>query len=107
MLELSLLALVFVVAYLNGANDISKGIATLVGSGVMRPSRAIAWGTITTAAGAIAGVAITGGLIKTFSSGILAQPYSSSTFPIAVAIGAIGWIFLQREPAYRFLLRTR
>lgn len=93
MLEFLLLALVLVVAYLNGANDISKGIATLVGSGVMRPSRAIAWGTITTAAGAIAGVAITGGLLKTFSSGILAQPYSSSTFPIAVAIGAIGWIF--------------
>ncbi len=97
MLEVLLLTLVFVLAYLNGANDISKGIATLVGGGVMRPSRAILWGAFTTTAGALAGVAITGGLIKTFSSGILSQTSNATTFPMAVAIGAMGWIFFATQ----------
>jgi len=93
LLEISLVVLVFVLAYLNGANDISKGIATLVGGKVIRASTAIIWGTLTTTLGAIIGVAITGGLLKTFSSGILSHPVTAITFPIAVAIGAIGWIF--------------
>ena len=93
MLEISLMILVFVLAYLNGANDISKGIATLVGGKVIRPATAIIWGTVTTTLGAIVGVAITGGLLKTFSSGILSHPAESIIFPIAVAIGAMGWVF--------------
>lgn len=93
MLEIFLAVLVFVLAYLNGANDVSKGIATLVGGKTLRPSRAMIWGTLTTTLGAIIGVAITGGLLKTFSSGILSHPAESTTFPIAVACGAIGWIF--------------
>ncbi len=40
------LAAIFIVgfglAYLNGANDVSKGIATLVGSGVTNYRRAVA-----------------------------------------------------------------
>lgn len=39
------------VAYLNGANDVSKGIATLAGSGVTNYQRAILWGTLWTGAG--------------------------------------------------------
>jgi len=93
LLEISLMILVFVLAYLNGANDISKGIATLVGGKVIRPATAIIWGTVTTTLGAIVGVAITGGLLKTFSSGILSHPAESIIFPIAVAIGAMGWVF--------------
>jgi len=93
LLEFSLVVLVFVLAYLNGANDISKGIATLVGGKTLRPSQAIVWGTLTTTLGAMVGVAITGGLLKTFSSGILSHPAESINFPIAVAIGAMGWIF--------------
>lgn len=96
-MEFFLIALVFVLAYLNGANDISKGIATLVGSHVIRASTAILWGMLTTTLGAMAGVAIAGGLLKTFSSGILTHPANSTTFPIAVAIGAIGWIFFATQ----------
>jgi PiT family inorganic phosphate transporter len=88
---------VFILAYLNGANDISKGIATLVGSSVMHPRRAILWGAVTTIAGALAGVAISGGLLKTFSSGVLATPLQSTTFPVAVAVAAIGWIFFATQ----------
>lgn len=93
MLEIFLAVLVFVLAYLNGANDVSKGIATLVGGKTLRPTHAVIWGTLTTTLGAVVGVAITGGLLKTFSSSILSHPAESITFPIAVAFGAIGWIF--------------
>ncbi|KAA0220542.1 inorganic phosphate transporter [candidate division KSB1 bacterium] len=96
-MEFVLFALVFVLAYLNGANDISKGIATLVGSHVVRASTAILWGTLTTTLGAMAGVAITSGLLKTFSSGILSHPANSTMFPIAVALGAIGWILFATQ----------
>jgi PiT family inorganic phosphate transporter len=96
-MEFVLIVLVFVLAFFNGANDISKGIATLVGSHVIRSSTAILWGTLTTTLGAMAGVAITGGLLKTFSSGILTHSSDSTTFPIAVAIGAIGWIFFATQ----------
>ena len=92
MLEIILIVFVIALAYINGANDISKGIATLVGGKILKPAQAIAWGTITTVAGALAGVAITGGLLKTFSSGILSQPLSTTAFPMAVTIGAAGWV---------------
>jgi PiT family inorganic phosphate transporter len=92
-MDFFLLLLVFVLAYLNGANDISKGIATLVGGRVMRASSAVLWGTLTTTIGATAGVAVAGGLIKTFSNGILSDSITTTNFPIAVAIGTIGWIF--------------
>lgn len=90
--EIILIVLVVGLAYINGANDISKGIATLVGGKILKPVQAVAWGTITTVAGALAGVAITGGLLKTFSSGILSQPLSNTAFPMAVTIGAAGWV---------------
>ncbi len=34
------------VGYANGANDVSKGIATLAGSGVSSYRRAILWGAL-------------------------------------------------------------
>ncbi len=92
-MDFLLLVLVFILAYVNGANDISKSIATLVGGRVIRASSAILWGTITTTIGALVGVAVAGGLIKTFSSGILSSSITATSFPIAVAIGTIGWIF--------------
>src|SRR2546425_11176629 len=42
-------------AYGNGSNDVSKGIATLVGSGTTSYRRALAWGTFCTGLGALAG----------------------------------------------------
>ncbi len=96
-MEFLLFALVFILAYANGANDISKGIATLVGGRVIRASSAIIWGTLTTTIGAMVGVAIAGGLIKTFSSGILSSSVTATSFPIAVAIGTIGWLFFANK----------
>jgi PiT family inorganic phosphate transporter len=97
LLDIILAVAVFILAYLNGANDISKGIATLVGGEVVKDTHAIVWGTLTTIAGALAGIAITGGLLKTFSSGVLATASPSTTFPIPVAFAAIGWIFFATQ----------
>ncbi len=61
------------VAYLNGANDVSKGIATLAGSGVMNYKRAILWGTLWTGVGALASSVLSQAMIGTFGAGLLRQ----------------------------------
>ena len=48
-----ILALTLALAFANGANDVSKGIATLVGSGIANYRAIILWGTIWTVAGAM------------------------------------------------------
>jgi len=42
------LTLGVLIAYANGSNDVSKGIATLAGSGVTHYRRTILWGTVWT-----------------------------------------------------------
>src|SRR6059036_3118852 len=49
-----LVVLTLIVAFANGANDVSKGVATLVGSGVTDLRRALSWGTVWTVAGGVA-----------------------------------------------------
>lgn len=58
-------------AYANGANDVSKGIATLVGSGVTDYRRALAWGTAWTAVGGLLGALFASAMLPTFGSGLL------------------------------------
>ncbi|MEK6606581.1 MAG: inorganic phosphate transporter [Myxococcota bacterium] len=81
-------------AYANGANDVSKGIATLVGSGVTDYRRAIAWGSAWTAVGGILGALFAGAMLTTFGGGLL-TPGATSTFAAALATlsGAAGWVF--------------
>lgn len=45
---LALVVVATLIAFANGQNDVSKGIATLVGSGVTSYRRAIVWGSIWT-----------------------------------------------------------
>lgn len=82
-------------AYANGANDVSKGIATLVGSGVTDYRRAIAWGTVWTAVGGVLGALFGGAMLATFGNGLLA-PGTTPTFAAALAalIGAAAWVLL-------------
>lgn len=82
-------------AYANGANDVSKGIATLVGSGVSDYRRAIAWGTVWTAVGGVLGAVFGGAMLATFGNGLLA-PGTTPTFAAALAalIGAATWVLL-------------
>lgn len=92
-ISLFALALVFALAFANGANDVSKAIATLVGSGVTNYRSAIVWGTFWTVAGSASAVFVAGAMIKTFAQGLV---YPSTTIEpavtLAVLTGAMTWI---------------
>lgn len=98
MLDLILLPGVFLVvllAFANGANDVSKGIATLAGSGITDYRRAILWGTLWTVAGGLLGLIFSLGLVNTFTNGILSREvHYSAMFPFAVMAGSIIWVLL-------------
>ncbi|MCS6305913.1 MAG: inorganic phosphate transporter [Nitrospira sp.] len=85
--------LILVLAFANGTNDVSKAIATLVGSGVTDYRTAIAWGTFWTMVGASAAVYVATAMVKTFGSGYI-QPGLAipSVLAPAILIGAILWI---------------
>jgi len=61
------------VAYFNGANDVSKGIATLVGSGLTNYRAATLWGTVFTGLGGLAGALLASAMVQTFGNGLLAN----------------------------------
>jgi PiT family inorganic phosphate transporter len=87
--------LVLALAYANGTNDVSKAIATLVGSGVTNYRAAIIWGTIWTIIGAGASTVVAGAMVKTFSQGLVRSatvidPVVSS----AVLTGSMAWVLL-------------
>jgi len=85
----------FAIAAANGANDVSKGIATLVGSGVTDYRRAIRWGTLWTGLGAIAGAAVAQSMMKTFGQGLVSpQVTPSLDAALATVAGAAAWIVL-------------
>lgn len=82
-------------AYVNGANDVSKGIATLAGSGVTDYRRAIAWGAVWTTLGGLLGAMFGGAMLATFGNGLLA-PETTPTFAAALAVlaGASAWVLV-------------
>ena len=83
----------FALAYVNGANDVSKGIATLVGSGVANYSRAIQWGTFWTGVGGVAGAFWARAMIQTFGSSLLSPGvHASVSAALATLIGAALWV---------------
>ena len=95
-MQVALIALLSaLVAYANGANDISKGIATLVGSGLASYRGAILWGTAWTALGAVAASVFAGAMLATFGAGLLADGITPS-FPAAAAAlaGAGAWVVI-------------
>lgn len=95
MISMILIALTLALAFANGANDVSKGVATLVGSGVTRYRTAIAWGALWTAAGALSAAFASQGLVAAFSGkGFLVQPTQDPRFLIAVGVGAVLWVAL-------------
>ncbi|HET8774049.1 MAG TPA: inorganic phosphate transporter, partial [Thermoanaerobaculia bacterium] len=92
MITILILTCLFV-AFANGANDVSRGIATLVGSGVSNYRGAVMWGTAWTVVGALCAALMTQALVATFSGkGLLANPNTSYEMLLAVSCGAIGWL---------------
>lgn len=88
-----LIIITLFVAFANGANDVSRGIATLFGSGVSNYRAAVIWGTIWTVLGVLTASFMTQALVATYSGkGLLQTPPTTSAFLLAVAIGAVGWL---------------
>jgi len=90
-----LLLIIFVFAMVlaaaNGANDVSKGVATLAGSGVTRYRTAIIWGGATTLAGALVSGLFAERMMNLFTNGIVsAKP--TPAFTLAVICGTVGWV---------------
>ncbi|MBH0207034.1 MAG: inorganic phosphate transporter [Nitrospira sp.] len=88
-------ALILVLSFANGTNDVSKSIATLVGSGITTYRTAIVWGTLWTMIGAAAAAFVATAMVKTFSSGFIqANVAIPSTLAPAILTGAFLWILL-------------
>lgn len=88
-----LLFFVALLAFANGANDNSKGVATLVGYGAAKPRMALIWATVSTAIGSAFSFLVAGGLIKNFSTGLFAKGTPlEAPFYLAVLLGACGWV---------------
>ena len=82
-------------AWANGANDVSKGIATLVGSGVTSYRRAIVWGTVWTGAGAAVASLVAGAMLTTFGSGLWTDGVTLSlAAAVAALAGAGAWVLI-------------
>ncbi|MDE2291947.1 MAG: inorganic phosphate transporter, partial [Elusimicrobia bacterium] len=87
-LSLLLVLLTLALAFANGANDVSKGVATLVGSRTASPRRAALWGAAWTAAGAFLAALGSAALLKVFSGqGILGVPSGDPRLLLAVGRG--------------------
>jgi PiT family inorganic phosphate transporter len=82
-------------AYVNGANDNSKGVATLVGARLSTYPRALAWGTAWTVAGGLAALVVSSGLVKTFSTALVTGDVAASPrFSLAIAAASWAWVLL-------------
>ena len=92
-MEILVLAFAALLAFANGANDNSKGVATLVGHGAAGPRTALAWAAVTTAIGAAIGAVIGGRLVKVFRAGFVGGGEAlSPEFFAAVLVGALVWV---------------
>lgn len=90
-----LVVLTLILSAANGGNDVSRGIATLVGSGVSNYRGAVIWGTIWTIFGALAASMASQGLVASFSGRALVRGEAPGvTLLLAVAAGAIGWLII-------------
>src|SRR3954467_14226614 len=89
-----LLMLVALLAFANGSNDNSKGVATLVGFGAAKPLHALIYATVATMIGGVISFFLAGGMLKGFSGGWLfsAGIQLDNKFYIAVLIGSCAWV---------------
>ena len=87
--------LVLALAWANGANDIAKGIATLVGNGTAPARRAVWWGTLWTVVGGLLAILWGGALIRTFSGGFLDPAFHVDLiFVGGTLLGAALWVII-------------
>jgi PiT family inorganic phosphate transporter len=94
-MEWLVLAGALLLAFVNGANDNTKGVATLYGSGALGYRPALALATLSTAAGSLASIALAAGLVKAFSAqGLVPDALLTPEYLAAVALAAAGTVLL-------------
>lgn len=95
LLFLLIISIVFL-AYVNGANDNFKGVATLFGSNTCDFKVALRWATICTFCGSITAVFLAAELVKNFSGKSLVPDELIQTpiFAISIAFGAAIAVFI-------------
>ena len=94
MSELVLLG-ALLVAFVNGANDNFKGVATLHGCGALSYRRSLLLGTAATALGGIASLFAAQALVRVFSAkGLVPDAVLDDSFLAAVALGAAATVLL-------------
>ncbi|HZE89678.1 MAG TPA: inorganic phosphate transporter [Verrucomicrobiae bacterium] len=82
-------------AFVNGANDNMKGVATLYGSGVLGYRGALALATGSTLAGSLASVFLASGLVSAFSAkGLVPQASLTPAFLAAAGLAAGATVLL-------------
>jgi inorganic phosphate transporter, PiT family len=93
-LSLILVAAVVLLALSNGANDNFKGVASLFGSRTVGYWTALAWATLTTAAGSLAAIALAEALLKRFSGkGLVPDTLAASEPYLAALLSTIVYAF--------------
>lgn len=85
----------FAMAFAEGANNIAKVVATLVSSGISSYKKAMIFGTICSALGALAAIILGIAVAVTITKGIITPTESVGTaFALAALIGAMFWTLL-------------
>jgi PiT family inorganic phosphate transporter len=88
-------AAALVVAFVNGANDNMKGVATLYGAGVLGYRRALLLATVSTLLGSLASITLASGLVAAFSArGLVPDALLTPAFLAAVGIAAGATVLL-------------
>lgn len=87
MLLTVLLLATLVLAAANGANDNSKGAATLLGSGLVNYRSAIALATIATALGGVVSIFLAHGLLVAFSGKGIVPDGTTASLPFLLSVG--------------------
>lgn len=87
--------LALMLAGVNGANDVSRGVATLAGSGAASPQRAILWATMWTVIGGGAALWWGSTLVKSFGTELVTPEFAPGwTYAASVLGGATVWVAL-------------
>jgi inorganic phosphate transporter, PiT family len=94
--QAGLLAL-FILAFVNGANDVGKSVVSLMiakGPISAAGNRPLIWGGIFSGIGSVAAIAIAGRLFSVFSPSTLVTPQPAFTFALAALVGTSAWLLL-------------
>jgi inorganic phosphate transporter, PiT family len=87
-------------AYAEGANDVSKVVATLVGSRVTNYRRAIMFGAVCTAIGSGVAIVWAARIVATLTTDLLTPgPPVHPTFAISALLGASAWVLFATRAA--------